>query len=282
MSNIKVSIITVSYNAAKTIEQTIQSVVNQTYNNIEYIIIDGGSTDGTVDIIEKYEDKIAYWVSEPDNGIYDAMNKGIKKAVGKYIQFLGSDDCLIKSDVIGQISSIFLENVDIASFPVIAVDEDLKIEHIMSNKIDTASIPYGNMLPHQGVFVDAKLMKNYLFNTKYSLIADFDFIAKCAINNKKFMYMDTPIAYYSLGGATNNTQKVFDEFVSIFRSNMIDEQIISDFIIKYNPDNRLNQMRHYIKKLLKSFFPTLLKKILLTKSWKIHSCNWPFCRWCKK
>lgn len=79
-----ITVITVSYNAASSIEQTIISVINQTYPHIEYIIIDGGSTDNTVDIIKKYADKISYWVSEPDKGIYDAMNKGIKIAAGKY------------------------------------------------------------------------------------------------------------------------------------------------------------------------------------------------------
>lgn len=89
---IKVSIITVSYNAARTIEQTIQSVVNQTYDNIEYIIIDGGSTDGTVDIIKKYEDKIAYWISEPDNGMYDALVKGFKHVTGDICAYINADD----------------------------------------------------------------------------------------------------------------------------------------------------------------------------------------------
>ncbi len=88
MNNPLISVVTVSYNAVTTIEQTILSVINQTYSNIEYIIIDGGSTDGTVDIIRKYADRIAYWVSEPDKGIYDAMNKGTKKANGEYISFL--------------------------------------------------------------------------------------------------------------------------------------------------------------------------------------------------
>ena len=87
---LKISIITVSYNAVKTIEQTIYSVVNQTYTDIEYIIIDGGSTDGTVDIIKKYSDRISRWVSEDDDGIYHAMNKGLALATGEYVFFLGA------------------------------------------------------------------------------------------------------------------------------------------------------------------------------------------------
>jgi glycosyltransferase involved in cell wall biosynthesis len=93
MNNPLISIITVVYNGVSTLEQTILIVINQTYKNIEYIIIDGGSIDGTVDIIKKYEDKLAYWVSEPDKGIYDAMNKGIDKATGEWINFMNAGDC---------------------------------------------------------------------------------------------------------------------------------------------------------------------------------------------
>ena len=102
-NNPLISVVTVSYNAVSTIEQTILSVINQTYPHIEYIIIDGGSTYGTVDIIKKYADKIAYWVSEPDKGIYDAMNKGIKVATGEWINFMNSGDCLYRNDTIEKI-----------------------------------------------------------------------------------------------------------------------------------------------------------------------------------
>jgi glycosyltransferase involved in cell wall biosynthesis len=88
----KISIITVSYNAVKTIEQTILSVINQSYSNIEYIIIDGGSTDGTVDIIKKYQDRLAYWVSEPDTGMYDALVKGLKHVTGDICAYINADD----------------------------------------------------------------------------------------------------------------------------------------------------------------------------------------------
>lgn len=90
-----ITVITVSYNAVSSIEDTIKSVINQSYKNIEFIIIDGQSTDGTVDIIKKYEKQIAYWTSEPDNGVYDAMNKGIDKSTGEWIIFLGADDILL-------------------------------------------------------------------------------------------------------------------------------------------------------------------------------------------
>ena len=97
---LKITIITVSYNAAATIEQTISSVVHQDYPNIEYIIIDGGSTDGTIDIIKRYESYGIRWISEPDHGIYDAMNKGIRYATGDYLYFLGADDWLCNNEVI--------------------------------------------------------------------------------------------------------------------------------------------------------------------------------------
>lgn len=132
-----ISIVTVSYNAVLTIEQTILSVINQTYPNVEYIIIDGGSTDGTVDIIKKYEDKIAYWVSEPDKGIYDAMNKGGLKATGDFIQFLNAGDWFENEYVIEKIFKDWYKRVDVIYGDMIIRRSDgvyyakLKICHIL-------------------------------------------------------------------------------------------------------------------------------------------------------
>jgi glycosyltransferase involved in cell wall biosynthesis len=106
----------VSYNAVLTIEQTILSVINQTYPHIEYIIIDGGSTDGTVDIIKKYANRIAYWVSEPDKGIYDAMNKGIRTAKGEWINFMNAGDLFYSKDTLEK----FTEKAPIGFFIFLA------------------------------------------------------------------------------------------------------------------------------------------------------------------
>ena len=100
MENTKVTIVTVTYNAKDLLEETIHSVLNQTYTNIEYIIIDGNSTDGTFEIIKKYEDKIDYWVSEPDDGIYYAMNKAIEKASGEWINFMNAGDTFTNFDTV--------------------------------------------------------------------------------------------------------------------------------------------------------------------------------------
>ena len=94
------SIITITYNAVRLVEQTLLNVLSQSYPNIEYIVIDGGSTDGTVDIIRRYESGLAYWVSEPDKGIYDAMNKGLQKATGDYVWFINAGDSLCSSDTV--------------------------------------------------------------------------------------------------------------------------------------------------------------------------------------
>ena len=100
MNSMKISIITINFNNLEGLKKTIESVINQTYSNIEYIVIDGGSTDGSVEVIKEYNDEITYWVFEKDKGIYNAMNKGILKSKGKYLQFLNSEDWLIDNEVV--------------------------------------------------------------------------------------------------------------------------------------------------------------------------------------
>ena len=110
-----ISVITVCYNVASTIEKTMLSVLNQTYKNLEYIIIDGNSTDGTVDIIKKYAERLTFWISEPDKGIYDAMNKGIVKATGKFLIFMNAGDQFLNEKVLSKCLPYFLQEIDVIS-----------------------------------------------------------------------------------------------------------------------------------------------------------------------
>lgn len=188
-----ISVVTVSYNAVSTIEQTILSVINQTYPHIEYIIIDGGSTDGTVDIIKKYADKIAYWVSEPDKGIYDAMNKGIKVATGEWINFMNCGDSFIDYNVLDQIKIHFQTNAD-----VIYGNTIIKT---MGKKYLLLPDKLGNLLKHlifchQSSFVKTKLAIENLFQIKYKYVADYNLFYTLYLQNKYFLYVNIPVANY--------------------------------------------------------------------------------------
>ncbi len=168
-----ISIVTVSYNAVLTIEQTILSVINQTYPNVEYIIIDGGSTDGTVDIIKKYEDKIAYWVSEPDKGIYDAMNKGVVVATGEWINFMNAGDIFTDGDVIDKLfhQNIIINRVGIVFGDTLVVFRNR--EKIVRFGDDT----HHKIMPscHQSIFCRRNLLVSNPFDLRYKIAADYNF-----------------------------------------------------------------------------------------------------------
>lgn len=273
----KISIITVSYNSASTIEQTIRSVIEQSYSNIEYIIIDGGSTDGTVDIIRRYADKIAYWRSEDDDGIYDAMNKGIQVATGDYIQIIGSDDCLCSTSTIQQVVDSIDAGTDIFSAARYEVDEKRRIQILTTN--ETAKNVRPNTLPwmpHTGIFVKSSYMKTHLFDTSYKIGADYKFILSAYMDkNVVFQYVDFPVAYFSLAGVSNSiSSELKEENNRLFTELRLKENFgVEDFSM-----NR-NEIKIKIKLLLKKM--NLLDFALCRfGKWEKHTCDYEFCRWC--
>jgi hypothetical protein len=204
-----ITVITVVYNGAKYLEDTIKSVINQTYPNVEYIIIDGGSTDGTIDIIKNYEDYIDYWISEPDKGIYDAMNKGIKVASGHGILFLNSGDKLLTNRC--------FNNIKIPGF--LYCKYEIKLGKVRINrtikkpKFYKISLP----VPHQAIIFDAR--KKLLYDTSYKLAADYDYFLRHGYNDK-LPFLENSLVYYDNSGVSKKMSDLRDrEILEIISKN---------------------------------------------------------------
>lgn len=195
-----ISIITVVYNGARYLEETILSILNQSYPNIEYIVIDGGSTDGTLDIIKRYENDIDYWVSEKDEGIYDAMNKSIKCITGKWILFMGSDDTLFSPYTVELISKYMTSANTIYYGDVIM----RPLNKQYCGEISKSKILKKNIC-HQSIFYPLSVFKKYSYNTKYYIYADYDLNLKCFTNKTiHFQYIPQVIANFNINGISSN------------------------------------------------------------------------------
>lgn len=209
----KVSLITVTYNSATYLQDCIESVVGQQYHNLEHIIIDGGSTDGTVDIIKKYNDHITRWVSEKDNGMYDAINKGIALATGDIVGILNSDDMFASNDVIDAIVGCFMEH------KIDAVYGDL----VYVNKTDTNKIvrlwkgfPYkrsrfrhGWMPAHPTFYLKRELIEEHGgYESHYFTASDYEFMARYLYRYRiSAIYLPKLIVKMRVGGQSNVTIK---------------------------------------------------------------------------
>jgi len=280
----KISIITVCYNSVKTIEQTIESVVNQSYGNIEYIIIDGGSIDGTDIIVEKYSNKIAYWISESDNGIYDAMNKGIRVATGDYIYFLGADDSLASKEIIATVASYIQldRDIDVLSGCVYFIDEATNLQRKQNNK--NAKLDVFSGIPHQGMFTKSDLLKSAEFDVRFKIVADYDFMLKCFLNKKsKIVFMDFVVAFNSLGGiSSTSTGNRINEHLVVMKKYNASEERINRYLREEGilDDRSLKKYKLIIKSLLINWgFWVMAQKY---RGWEVHRCEMPLCRWCKK
>lgn len=198
-----VSIITVVYNGGSTIEQTIQSVINQTYKNIEYIIIDGASNDGTQDIISKYNDNIALFVSEKDNGIYDAMNKGIGLANGEIIGIINSDDWY-ELEAVEHIVGVFneIQDVHIVYGDMNLVENDGKRRK--HNQVPFFHLCHQMSVSHPASFVKKQVYEEYgYFNTLYKIAADFELMNRFYHKRLQFAHVGEIIANFRINGISN-------------------------------------------------------------------------------
>lgn len=190
----KISVVTVCYNAVKTIEETILSILNQTYPNIEYIIIDGGSTDGTVKIIEKYANRLAYWVSEADNGIYDAMNKGIEVASGQYINFMNAGDKFANMSALQNVVNKIKSDAKI-----IVCDwcDIIRTGKIYRHPLDISYLKRDILCSHQASIISLDYHRSHRYDTSFKFCADYNFMYQAYFrDNLKIEYIPVCLSYY--------------------------------------------------------------------------------------
>ena len=211
-----ISIVTIVFNDVSAIEKTILSVIGQTCKNIEYIIIDGGSTDGTVDIIKKYDEKISFWASESDKGIYDAMNKGISKASGNWINFMNSGDYFYNNRVVEDCIAAIPDNKDYKIVYGNFIWKNNEIENFVVAK-SKQKMHYTMPSCHQSFFIDTQLHKENPYNTNLKIAADFDFLCKMQHKGIRFLKIPITVAVYQGGGLSENLEDLKGkEFNEIF------------------------------------------------------------------
>jgi glycosyltransferase involved in cell wall biosynthesis len=209
--SIKVSIITVTYNSAKYVEDCINSIIRQSYPQIEYIVVDGNSTDGTLDIIKKFSPHISKWISEEDGGMYDALNKGMRLATGDIVGILNSDDVLASADVISEIVRCFKENNIDSLYGDLVYVEPNDLQKVLrfwkGLPYDRKRFNYGWMPAHPTFYIRRELVDNYGgYESHYFTAADFEFMARYLYRFKiSSYYLPKLIVKMRAGGASNES-----------------------------------------------------------------------------
>ena len=253
----KISIITVTYNSEKTIESTILSVLNQKYTDLEYIIIDGKSSDNTLNIVEKYKDKIDVIISEPDNGISDAFNKGIKLATGDVIGIINSDDMLTEN-ALEELNSIIQEYPDYDVYYGNSIIFDKKSAHIYKPDCDINNILKYMFISHPSTFVRKSCYEKYgTFDVNYKCAMDFELLSKMYLNGAKFKYFDYECTWFRLGGASRTKDNITKkESIQIAIRNGINEKEANKFF------NKVEKRQKYIDFANKIGIENFLRKII--------------------
>lgn len=247
----KISIITINFNNLQGLKKTIRSVICQDYQNIEYIIIDGGSTDGSAEFIQSQQNYISFWVSERDKGIYDAMNKGVKKAIGDYCLFLNSGDCLHNTNSISE----FVSQLS---------GEDLlmgRVRCIPSGRIayDDISYPFtmldfylGSPVPHPACLIRRSLFDNRLYDENLRIVSDWKFFLETIVfDNCSYKIVDTVVSDFEEEGVSSNRSKC-----NIERENVLREKLPPAILMDYK---KLENGKDYKGEVYDMFFSDLRK-----------------------
>ena len=253
--DIKITIITVVYNASQEIENTLISILEQDYLNKEFIVIDGGSSDGTLEVISKYKKDIDYFTSENDHGIYDAMNKGIEQSNGDWICFMNAGDRFYNKSTIKKLFEKKEIDDDILAGDCIA-DYKSFTKYIKTKNFN--KIKYGMIFCHQSVFVKASLYKRKNFDLKFKIASDFNFFYWCYLSKVNFKLINLPVSVISIGGLSDHLKyKVFIENRKIIRQYSkpnLNVEII--YLIKIF----WTFLKYYIEKVLPKFVKNFIRR----------------------
>jgi glycosyltransferase involved in cell wall biosynthesis len=253
----RLSIITINFNNISGLRKTIESVTNQTFSDYEYIIIDGGSTDGSIEVIQKYADKIAFWVSESDNGIYHAMNKGISVAKGEYCLFLNSGDEFNSSNVLS-INIRYLFSEDVICFDsIIRGNVDTLTRH---PDVITASFLWNSNLCHQSTFIKTELLTRYLYDEKLKIVADWKFFILAFIKgDATYRKVNNILTVFHSDGISSKPENF--KLIEFERNSVL----LSDFYQIYDDMNELVKLKSEINLLRCSRKIKILQKFKLIK-----------------
>lgn len=267
MNEKKISIITVNYNDADGLGRTIQSVISQTYKDFEYIVIDGGSSDSSTSVIKSYEPNISYWISETDNGIYHAMNKGVAQAHGVYCLFLNSGDTFYDERVLEK----FVDQ---------NVVEDIVVGKILSDKGHFIFTPpqrpislyylYSGTVPHQSSFIKTDLLRRYPYDENLKIVSDWKFFVQAIVlHNCSIKYVDEIVAQFDTNGvSTTNPEKMWKEKERVL-SELFPPRVLADyqhmkasecFIQELAPELRQHYRLDKLLYLLGKFLIDIVKK----------------------
>lgn len=247
----RVSIITINYNNALGLEKTIKSVIEQTYTDFEFIILDGGSTDNSAQIIESYLDKITYAVSEPDKGIYDAMNKGILRARGEFCHFLNSGDIYADKDVLFNVFSekVYSEPL-LRGIQICNADTGIFRWYNHGNRDVTLFDLYVDTMQHQATFIKRCLFEKYgLYDDRYKIASDWKFFIQTMIGGETSFYLNMDVVIFDMTGISNNPE--FRDLMFKERSQIIEETIpktiTSDYDRLIAMQKEARKYRRYIR-----------------------------------
>lgn len=234
----KLSIITINYNNREGLKKTIDSVINQTFRDFEYILIDGGSEDGSKEIILQHEAQFSYWRSEKDHGIYNAMNKGILAAKGDYLLFLNSGDCLTSNDILEQVFATPLKEDIVYGNLLFESQDGNHTLGIYPDELNVYNVLEGS-LPHPASFIKRQLFDNSLYTESYRIVSDWEFwIKKIIMEGVSYKHISLTISRFDTTGISSNSQRCNEERELVLQRlfpRMIYSELMSWYEIKSQP-----------------------------------------------